>query len=75
MKEKVAIKILISTVFTLIIDYAFSITEILREYLNNVPQIKEIILIKQPIILFFLIAEITIVYALINQFIDNLIEE
>lgn len=74
MEEKTLIKLSISAFIALIVDSAFSVTDIVRQSLNEVPQIKEIILIKPVIILCFFIAEIAIVYGLINPVVENLIE-
>ncbi|MBI2654464.1 hypothetical protein HYX02_06690 [Candidatus Woesearchaeota archaeon] len=75
MEEKTLMKLSISAFISLIIDSAFSITDIVRSSLSEVPQIKEIILIKPVIILCFFIAEIALVYSIINPFIENLIKK
>ena len=74
MEEETLIKISMSAFITLIVDSAFSVTDIGRQSLNEVPQIKEFILIKPIVILCFFIAEIALVYTLINPIIENLIE-
>lgn len=58
MEEKNLIKILISAMIALIFDITFSVTEIIKQYLDEVPQIKEIILIN----------------LITNKLIDNLIK-
>ncbi len=75
MEEKILIKLSISAFIALIVDNAFSVTDIVKQSLNEIPQIKEIILIKPIIILCFFIAEIALAYILINPVIENLIEK
>ena len=70
MKTKTIIKILISSIFTLIINLAFSITQILKEALSEIPQVSGLGWLHPLVILCFFIAEIAGIYGILFKLLN-----
>jgi hypothetical protein len=74
MKTKIIIKILVSGLFTLLINSAFSITEIIRESLTPLIVGPFLQPISPLVILCFYIAEIAGVYGVLNKVLNRFIK-
>ncbi len=67
MKPQTAIKLLISTVLGIIIDQAFSITDIIKQAIEPLMTGSFLTLAKPLIVIIFFLIEITAIYEFIGQ--------
>lgn len=75
MKEKTQIEILISSIFALIINLSFSMTDILREALKETPTVAGYLWLHPFLILCFFVAEIAGIYAILFKLLNIKIGE
>ena len=70
MEEKTQIQILISSVFALIINLSFSITELLRQALAEIPKVSGYEWLNSLLILCFFVAEIAVIYGILFKILN-----
>ena len=70
MKIETTIKVLISSIFTLIINLAFSITLILKQALKDIPSVSGYGWLHPLLILCFFIAEIAVIYGILFKILN-----